>query len=167
MWKGKLRAVGIPDKRFGEDALRILRAIRFITVLNTKLTRHYFDIEKETRTSLQKNFYLVRTLPKERINQEVLKVFRQGSPFHFLSLCDSLNLLKDFFPSLHATKNIVQPVRYHPFDVFVHTLLCVREIEKMTTNPLVRMAMVFHDVGKVDQYYLYGLGLDKEQTNEI
>lgn len=84
-----------------------------------------------------------------------------------MSLCDELNILKILLPSLHATKGVVQPVRYHPFDVFDHTLLTVYHCEQLSDNYLVRWAAALHDVGKVDQFYLYSLGLKKEDLHEV
>jgi hypothetical protein len=68
---------------------------------------------------------------------------------------DETNLLKFLFPSLFKTKNIDQPVRYHPFDVYVHTLLTLYELQKINENYLVRFAMLYHDVGKVNQFKEY------------
>ncbi|MCX6824152.1 MAG: hypothetical protein NT085_03410 [candidate division SR1 bacterium] len=77
----KLRAVGDPDHRFTEDALRIIRAIRFVNVLNAKLLLpkkgkvKLFDFEKTTRNSIKKNHGLIKNVAKERIKEEVMKVF--------------------------------------------------------------------------------------------
>lgn len=84
MIDGKLRCVGEPDRRFGEDALRLIRALRFVNVINQKLSetesntdKHYIDFEKETRKSIQKNFALIQNMAKERIKIELDKVFRK------------------------------------------------------------------------------------------
>jgi len=161
----KLRCVWLADKRLHEDALRVIRAIRFVNTLNT--ATYSIDFEKETWSALKKNFFRIRTLPKERIHIELMKILEGGSPFWFLALCDELNILKTLFPSIHATKWIDQPVRYHPFDVYNHTLLCVHAVEQITSNPYARIAMMYHDVGKVDQYYLYSLDLDKKEINRL
>ena len=179
----KLRAVGDPDKRFNEDALRIIRAIRFVNVLNEKLrtgTRDkaqgiklstipvvLFDFQKETWNSVKKNSWLVKHVAKERIKEEIMKSFTVGNPFGFVSLLDEAKLLEHLFPALYATKNIEQPIRYHPFDVYTHTLLCLFELQKINKNSLVRLAMLYHDVGKVDQFGAYADGLSKEEIREI
>lgn len=96
----RLKAVGDPDQRFTEDALRILRAIRFVNVLNEKLkqgTRDkkqgklknsdkvtLFDFEKTTRNSLKRNHALVENVAKERIKEEIMKAFTVGNPFGFI-----------------------------------------------------------------------------------
>ncbi len=93
----KIRAVGIADRRFQEDALRVIRALRFSIALEC-------DIEKHTRTSLQKNAHLIRQIAKERIKQECDKVFAGNNPFGFVSLLDSTNLLKRIFPKVYDNK---------------------------------------------------------------
>jgi len=169
----RLKAVGDPDNRFTEDALRIIRAIRFVNVLNTKLIPikkdkvKLFDFEKSTRNSLKKNHALIKNVAKERIKEEMMKVFTVGNPFGFVGLIDEAQLLEHLFPALYATKNIEQPIRYHPFDVYVHTLLCLFELQKINKNPLVRFAMLYHDVGKVDQFGAYADGLTKEEIRAI
>jgi len=181
----KLKAVGEPDKRFNEDALRIIRAIRFVNILNEKLktgTRHQaqgtrllkndnkvilFDFDKLTWNSVKKNSWLVQHVAKERIKEEIMKAFTVGNPFGFVSLLDEAQLLEYLFPALYATKNIEQPIRYHPFDVYVHTLLCLFELQKINKDPLVRLAILYHDVGKVDQFGAYAEGLSKEEIREI
>jgi len=169
----KLKAVGDPDKRFNEDALRIIRAIRFVNVLNEKLRlvakdkTVLFDYNKETWNSVKKNHNLVKNVAKERIKEEIMKAFTVGNPFGFVSLLDEAQLLEHLFPALYATKNIEQPIRYHPFDVYVHTLLCLFELQKINKDPLVRLAMLYHDVGKVDQFGAYAEWLTKEEIREI
>jgi len=83
----------------------------------------------------------------------MMKVFKADNPFGFVSLLDDLYLLKTIFPSVFQTKHIDQPVRYHPFDVYAHTMLCFHNIQKINKNYLVKFAMLYHDVGKTDQYY--------------
>ena len=71
------------------------------------------------------------------------------------------------FPALYATKNINQPVRYHPFDVYTHTMLTVYELQKINKNYLVRLGMLYHDVGKTAQFAAYGDHLTKEEIRTI
>lgn len=178
----RLRAVGDPDKRFTEDALRIIRAIRFVNTLNEKLKDSkikklkdskyddkviLFDFDKLTWNSVKKNHELVKNVAKERIKEEIMKAFTVGNPFGFVSLLDEAQLLEHLFPALYATKNVEQPIRYHPFDVYVHTLLCLFELQKINKDPLVRLSMLYHDVGKVDQFGAYADGLSKEEIREI
>lgn len=169
-----LRTCGKPDKRFQEDALRLIRAIRFVNVLNQKLKNQeskdkikLFDFEKESRLSIKKNNQLIKKIAKERIKEEIVKVFQNWNPFWFISLLDESELLKIIFPALHKTKNIAQPVRYHPFDVYTHTMLTLHELQKINSNYLVRLWMLYHDVGKPKQFWQYKDWLTKEEIKEI
>ncbi|MFA6256668.1 MAG: HD domain-containing protein, partial [Candidatus Absconditabacterales bacterium] len=189
----KLKAVGESDIRFTEDALRIIRAIRFVNVINEKLKISIkpkvkgngipqsgteslkpsaspvvlFDFDKETRKSIKKNHELVKNVAKERIKEEIMKAFTVGNPFGFVALLDEAKILPILFPALAETKNVEQPIRYHPFDVYVHTLLTLFELQKISIDPLVRLAMLYHDVGKVDQFSAYGENLSKEEIRAI
>jgi hypothetical protein len=96
-----------------------------------------------------------------------MKAFTVGNPFGFVALLDEAQLLEHLFPALYATKNIDQPIRYHPFDVYTHTLLTLFELQKINKDPLVRLAMLYHDVGKVDQFGAYGDNLSKEEIRAI
>lgn len=192
--KRKLRAVGDPDKRFTEDALRMIRALRFVSVMNEKLKNGLngikgnkgaktvskplkpfrpleplllFDFVKETWNSIKKNSELLNHVAKERIKDELTKAFVEGNPFGFISLLDEAKLLPILFPALAETKNVEQPVRYHPFDVYAHTMLTLFELQKINKDYLVRFAMLYHDVGKVDQFDAYQEWLSKEEIQEI
>lgn len=175
----KLQAVGEADKRFNEDALRIIRAIRFVNVLNEKLKDgkieklknnskiSLFDFEKSTWNSIKKNHALVQQVAKERIKEEIMKAFTVWNPFGFVALLDEAKLLEHLFPALYETKNVDQPIRYHPFDIYTHTMLCLFELQKINKHPLVRLAMLYHDVGKVDQFGAYAENLSKEEIRAI
>ncbi|MCS6983109.1 MAG: hypothetical protein NZL83_02935 [Candidatus Absconditabacterales bacterium] len=162
----RLACVGNPLDRLYEDSLRIIRALRFVSIFAFQTSKGC-DIHKETWTALKQTFHLVPHIAKERIHNEILKVLDQGSMFCFVSLCDELNILKYLFPSLYACKNIHQPVRYHPFDVYAHTLLCLHAADVRSLDPYAKLALVFHDVGKVDQYYAYGIVGDKNEASKI
>jgi len=126
-----------------------------------------FDFQKETWISVKKNHALVKNVAKERIKEEIMKAFTVGNPFGFVALLDEAKILEHLFPALYATKYIEQPIRYHPFDVYTHTLLCLFELQKINKDPLVRLAMLYHDVGKVDQFGAYADNLSKEEIREI
>lgn len=170
----KLKAVGNPDDRFNEDALRIIRWVRFVNVVNQKLLEQKgtdkvqtFDFDGLTWLGLKKNFFLLQFVAKERIKDEICKAFRYGNPFGFVALLDELNLLKFLFPALYANKNIHQPVRYHPFDVYAHTLLTLKSLQEINTDYLTRFGMLYHDVGKADQYYMHELPLDRDEVRKV
>lgn len=173
--KKNIKCVWTPDNRFTEDALRTIRALRFISVLNQKLKDTtnrkqkitLFDIESNTWTSLKKHVGLVENVAKERIKDEIMKVFSSWDPFAFVSLLDETKLLEYIFPALYKTKNVEQPVRYHPFDTYVHTLLTLYELQKINQDYLVRFSMLYHDVWKVWQYESYQNGISREEIREI
>ena len=171
----KIKCVGEPEKRFTEDALRIVRALRFISVLNQKLKDSQwdkpkitlFDIDTDTWKATKELSNLVSNISKERIHDELIKVFVSWDPFAFVSLLDEIRLLEYIFPALYATKNIEQPVRYHPFDVYVHTMMSLYHLQKINKDYLVRFSMLYHDVGKVGQYAAYGKNLSRDEIREI
>lgn len=167
-----LRAVWDPDHRFQEDALRLLRALRFVNVLNHQLKLKktdatLFDFDKTTRNALKRNHHLIEHVAKERIKDELIKIFSKWDPFGFVALLDESLLLQTIFPAVYATKYIHQPIRFHPFDVYTHTLLTLYELQKINTNYLVRFAMLYHDVGKVAQFSAYKDDLSKEEIRNI
>jgi tRNA nucleotidyltransferase (CCA-adding enzyme) len=171
----KIKCVWDPDRRFNEDSLRIIRALRFVSVLNQKLKDHkwikpkitLFDIDTDTWSSIKTLYGLVQNISKERIHDELLKVFSVWDPFAFVSLLDEVKLLEYIFPAVYATKNIDQPIRYHPFDVYVHTLLSLYNIQKINKNYLVRLSVLYHDVWKVWQYSAYAKTLSRDEIREI
>ena len=149
-----IRCVGEADKRFGEDALRILRALRFSSVLG-------FEIEKETSESIHRNFSLLANISAERIFVELSKL-----------LCgkDAGRILREYedviffvMPELRAMKDCGQNHERHIFDVWGHTVAAVENIDPI---PELRFAMLFHDSGKpeckttdengVDHFYSHG-----------
>lgn len=156
----KIKAVGDPDRRFQEDALRVVRGLRFSIALEC-------DFEKHTRTSLQKNAHLIRHVAKERIKQECDKVFAGHNPFGFVALLDSANLLKRIFPKVYDNKWIHQPIRYHPFDVYTHSMMVLYHAQQLSTDKLLRYAALYHDVGKVEQYSSYAMKLDEEGVRSM
>ena len=171
----KIKCVGEPEKRFTEDALRIIRALRFVSVLNQKLKDNQwdkpkitlFDIDTDTWKATKELANLVSNISKERIHDELMKVFVSWDPFAFVSLLDEIKLLEYIFPALYATKNIEQPVRYHPFDVYVHTMMSLYHLQKLNKDYLVRFSMLYHDVWKVGQYAAYEKNLSRDEIREI
>lgn len=164
--EGILRCVGEPDHRFQEDALRILRWTRFVNTLN-QTSQNSRDFHRDTWRSMQKYHFLVQYLAKERIKQEIIKVFSMKNPFGYVALLDELKLLHIIFPSVARIKWLDQPVRYHPLDTYHHTLMTLWHLQKLNDNYLVKLAMLYHDVGKVEQYKLYNIGLTREEMTLV
>jgi hypothetical protein len=83
-------------------------------------------------------------------------------------LLDSSGILPLLFPALAATKFVEQPIRYHSFDVYTHTLLTLKALQEINADYVVRFAMLYHDVGKVAQYVAYEQAQgDKEAIRAI
>lgn len=131
-----IRCVGDPDRRFNEDALRILRALRFASALD-------FEIEEKTAQSLLKNRALLVNISEERIAKELLKlVCGKGAK----------QILTDFAPVLFEILPELQPMYknshdnpHHCYDIYEHTLIAVESIDP---EPTLRFAMLLHDCGK-------------------
>lgn len=177
-----IKCVGIAEMRFNEDALRILRGVRFANILNQKIDYSNsstdpldiisnevasFDFDSKTWKAMKKSYFLVQFLAKERIKEEVCKVFSANNPFWAIALYDELNILKYIFPYLAMTKHNDQPVRYHPFDTFSHIILTLYHLQQINTSYLVKLGMLYHDVAKPDQYYYAGLGLSDEERQKV
>lgn len=139
--KKMIKTVGNPDERFSEDALRLLRAIRFATQLN-------FEIDRDTFESIKKNAEGIAKISGERIRDELLKILSSENAYGGVVLLNDTGILDIIFPELSEGKNLsqVRPGRHHTSDVFTHNI----ESLKYTTskNPIVRLATLLHDVGK-------------------
>ncbi|HYE84417.1 MAG TPA: CCA tRNA nucleotidyltransferase [Clostridia bacterium] len=134
---GIIKTVGDPDKRFNEDALRMLRAIRFSAQLG-------FSIDENTLKSIGNNYELIKNISAERIRDELTKILLSGNPHRFSLLMDT-KLIKYTLPEFEACFLTVQNNPYHAYDVAGHTLRSVENIEK---DRILRWTMLFHDMGK-------------------
>ncbi|WP_195988472.1 CCA tRNA nucleotidyltransferase [Clostridium sp. D53t1_180928_C8] len=135
-----IKAVGDPNKRFQEDALRMLRAIRFSCQLG-------FKIDEATYLAIKANYNLIKNISIERIRDELCKILVSNNP------CDGLNLLKDtgileiIIPEIHSLIGYTPLCNNHNKDVFSHTLNVINN----TNNDLIlRLSALFHDVGKLN-----------------
>ncbi len=140
--KNKLiRSVGSPDERFKEDALRLMRAVRFSSQLG-------FTIEEKTITAMKQDAHLIQHVSNERIRDEFLKILATNNYYDGVVLLDEIGILDIIFPELLKGKGVSQarPGRHHTSDVFTHNLLSMKECP--SPDPLVRLAALFHDVGK-------------------
>ena len=180
----KLTTVWEADQRFGEDALRLIRWLRLVNVCNYQLLQldknnkskkekwnldkvQLFDFSSETWESIKKNTPLLAHVAKERIKEELCKPFIKWNPFAFVVLLDASWMLPILFPALAKTKFVDQPIRYHAFDVYTHIMLSLKAIQEMNSDYLVRFAMLYHDVGKVQQYAAYDSFKTKEEKQAI
>ena len=137
-----VRTVGNPDQRFKEDALRMLRAIRFAVQLEMK-------IEKETYNSIIENKELIRHVSFERIRDEFLKILVSPEPGRGIRLLDELGLLKYILPELYAGQGMQQK-GHHISDVWNHSIDALNN--SPSDDPIVRLATLLHDIGKPASY---------------
>lgn len=131
-----IRCVGNPDTRFNEDALRILRALRFASVLS-------FDIEERTKESIFLNKHLLKNIAKERISVEFNKILMGNSAKRVLS--DYNEIIKVFIPEIKEMIGFNQNNKHHHLDVWQHTLEAINNSE-FDIN--IRLTMFFHDIAK-------------------
>lgn len=136
-----IRCVGDPEKRFGEDALRLLRAIRIATQLN-------FTIEDKTWEQIKQKAPLLKHISKERINTELMRIIGSLNPYEGLMLLKESLLLPEILPELLLGVGVSQqrPGRHHTSDVFTHNVLSLKFCP--SEDPIIRFATLIHDIGK-------------------
>ena len=132
---GLLRCVGDPDRRFSEDALRIMRVLRFSQTLG-------FDIEGKTADSVRRSYRLLANISVERILSELLKTLRVCDKEFLLEYADVIFFI---LPELAPTRDCTQNHERHIYDVWEHTAAAV---EAAPEDEEIRLAMLFHDSGK-------------------
>ena len=140
-----IRAIGDPEQRFDEDRLRMLRAVRFATVLG-------FEIDPATWGALTSKADRIKDISAERIRDELVKIFISPHRLRGFDLLDSSGLLRNVLPELEPMKGCAQPEQFHPEgDVFQHTRLMLELLPPTVSVPLV-LSVLFHDVGKPPTY---------------
>lgn len=112
--KNLIKTVGIPDERFGEDALRLMRAVRFATELG-------FQIDLNTRRAIEKNAGLLEMIAKERIRDELIKIIMSDRAAQGIILLEELNLLQYVIPELREGLGCGQN-KHHIYSVFEHNI---------------------------------------------
>lgn len=137
-----IRCVGDPDRRFNEDGLRIMRAIRFSSVLG-------FDIEEKTAESIIKNENLLGSIAAERLTKELLKLLCGDNVYDVLTKFRSV--IGVFIPELKLEFDFAQYGKKHAYDVWMHTVNTVNNIEN---DPVLRLTMLLHDTGKIATHKL-------------
>ncbi len=138
--KKVLRAVGDPAKRFDEDALRMMRAVRLSAELS-------FAIETETADALYKKSSNLSRISKERVRDELLRILETSAPMPALFMAQRLGLLKHIAPDLERGVGVEQN-QAHSYDVFEHLLRAMQHAADKDWNLAVRLAGLFHDVSK-------------------
>jgi poly(A) polymerase len=138
---GIVRAIGEADRRFGEDKLRMMRAVRFAA-------RFGFAIEAETFRAIQRRMAEIHQVSPERMRDELTKMLTEGAARRAFELLDETWLLGQVFPEIAAMKGVTQPPQYHPEgDVWTHTLLMIEGLPA-GVSPTLAWGVLLHDVGK-------------------
>ncbi len=151
-----IRAVGNPDERFEEDALRMLRAIRFSTQLN-------FAISYDTMQSIDAKSQLIKNISMERIRDEFTKIIMSENPVAGIGLLQKLNLLKYIIPELEEGIGCEQKGA-HIYDVWEHLLHALDHAAKKGWSLEIRLSALFHDIGKPKSRRTAAKGSAKEYT---
>lgn len=138
--KKEIHAVGNPDERFKEDALRILRAIRFSSQLG-------FTIGSETLNAMERDAHLLANISKERIRDEFLKILDSSNPSFGLGFMQKLNILRFVIPELEETIGCDQN-RSHIYDVWEHSVRALQHSADKGLPTYIRLSALLHDIGK-------------------
>lgn len=131
-----IRTVGEADKRFCEDALRIMRALRFASILG-------FEIEDKTKKSIHENAQLLKNISPQRIYVEFSKLLMGKNVENIL--LEYSDVIGVFAPCILPCVGFDQKSRYHIYDVYTHM---VKAVGFSNFDPVIRLATFFHDVGK-------------------
>jgi len=138
---GIIRTIGDPEKRFGEDKLRMLRAVRFAS-------RFGYILEMNTMTAIQKLAPQISQVSAERVRDELTKMLTEGKARLAFFMLYASRLLQQVLPEIAAMKGVEQPPEFHPEgDVFIHTLLLLDSLPH-PCSPTLAWGALLHDVGK-------------------
>ena len=136
-----IRAIGEPDRRFTEDKLRMMRAVRFAA-------RFGFEIETETFRAIRRHVAEIPQVSPERLRDELTKMLTEGEARQAFELLDETLLLQQVLPEIGAMKGVEQPPQYHPEgDVWIHTRMMLEGLPK-DASPTLAWGVLLHDVGK-------------------
>src|SRR3989344_1142655 len=135
-----IRTVGNPEERFLEDALRMLRAVRFAATIE-------FNIEKETAEAIKKNSIWLEVISQERIRDEFVKIIMSDKAEEVIELLRELNLLKYIIPELLDNYGVSQN-KHHIYDCYQHAIKSLGYAAKKKFNMHVRLAALLHDIAK-------------------
>jgi len=141
-----IKAVGDANKRFNEDALRLMRGIRLASQLG-------FLIEEKTRLAITNNSSLIKNVSWERIRDELLKIIASDHPDDGILFLHNTGLLQHILPELEICFTVPQksPKRHHIYDVGMHSVMALKHCPSQ--DPITRFATLLHDIGKVKTYW--------------
>jgi poly(A) polymerase len=136
-----IRAIGEPDRRFTEDKLRMMRAVRFAA-------RFGFEIESETFRAIRRHASEIQQVSPERLREELTKMLTEGAARQAFELLDETWLLQQVLPEIAAMKGVEQPPQFHPEgDVWIHTRMMLEGLPA-GASPTLAWGVLLHDVGK-------------------
>jgi len=137
----QVRAIGDPARRFAEDKLRMLRAIRFAARLG-------FALEPATQAAIRAQAAAIHQVSPERVRDELTRMLTEGHAAIAFELLDTTGLLHEVLPEIDRMHGVEQPPEWHPEgDVWVHSLLLLEKLEA-GCSPVLAWAALLHDVGK-------------------
>jgi len=138
---GVIRAIGEPERRFTEDKLRMLRAVRFAA-------RFGYAIEPDTFAAIRNHASEIHFVSPERIRDELTKLLTEGAARRGFELLDDSGLLRELLPEVSLMKGVPQPPEYHPEgDVWIHTRMMLDGLP-VGVPPALAWGVLLHDVGK-------------------
>jgi poly(A) polymerase/tRNA nucleotidyltransferase (CCA-adding enzyme) len=138
--KKVIRAVGDAKERFSEDALRMMRAIRFFSSLD-------FTIEKKTEEAIKENSHLLEKISNERIRDEFVKIIMTDNAERGVEMLRKLGLLEIFLPEVLESYKVPQN-KHHIYDCYEHAIYSLKYTAKKKFGMYVRMSALLHDIGK-------------------
>ncbi|SHJ79661.1 CCA tRNA nucleotidyltransferase [Tepidibacter formicigenes] len=153
----KIKCVGSPKERFEEDALRILRGVRFATQLN-------FCIDNNTASAMRLKGYLLNNISKERVRDELCKILFSKKPSIGFEILKDLKLLDFTIPELKPCIEFEQNNPHHDKNVFDHILSVV---DNTPNNLIVRLSALLHDIGKPKCFTLDDKGIGHFYRHEL
>ncbi len=138
----RIATIGDPTTRFSEDHLRMMRVVRFASRIGG-------TIDPATAQAIRDHADSIIAISPERIGSELLSILETRRAACGIEWLDDLGLLKHILPELDACHDVPQPEEYHPEgDVFVHTIAAMRIADRFILDPIVKLAVLIHDIGK-------------------
>jgi tRNA nucleotidyltransferase/poly(A) polymerase len=160
--KKLVRAVGDANERFGEDALRMMRAVRIAAELG-------FTIEQKTLDAIKTNATLINKIAKERVKDELFKILASAFPYEGIMILKNVGLMEQILPEMEKTFGVEQksPGRHHIHDVGTHSMLSLKYVSQKNKDPLVRLATMIHDIGKPQTFKILPNGVITFYNHEV
>jgi poly(A) polymerase len=138
-----VRAIGDPRRRFAEDRLRLVRAVRFAARLG-------FAVEAETAAAIREMAPAIHAVSAERVGEEIVKILTEGAARRGFELASELGLLGEVLPEVEQMKDVEQGKEFHPEgDVFTHTMLALERVDSSALRgETLALGVLLHDVAK-------------------